>query len=982
MKLRKYAVICYILALAMILPLSSMAATTISAEFTAPGYAEPYIDGLGEASALSIDLEHVVGEVLNIKVTDSRTGKVWETNPIFAGGDKAGTTESKSNELHSQMVLTYTYDKNGSADKLADVGYMASATTEATFNSYQESVVKNQLTIYYILDNGELLDYYVDPQADELEVNAVPADRSVVGYKIIYGFGDRNAPLYPMMITAARMNEFIEKVQVFAEDGTLDEAATEKMKETLLKKYRLVSYQGMLDDIEKKVKRKKTDAEKTALREQLEEELDEYVAEYPIILTEDLYELYTDAISTTRNKKLLISYWETCGYTRNDLDYDHMSVGYVSNSGGVGFDIPVEYVIEGNTFRATIVTSEIVTPAEVGITRLNFLPGFGAADDTVIDGYTLVPDGCGTLIPINAEDQRQTGYQVPIMARHRDEALSQNGRDYSEIPYYETTILPVFGQKQDDNAFFCIVEEGYEFGNIVAYVADRFTKYNSAFAAFFPTVTDDIYYSSGSTSGIKMFPKVEIAEEELVIERKVNKETGEVTIEEKVKTVVNNYCRLPASNLSLRYSFLSGDKADYVGMAEYYRLYLMNTYGMEKMEATDATAFYVDLYGIMDKKVSYVGFPINTKYALTTFEEAEEIVGELFSLGIEDLTVRYVGMINGGLQQRYAGNFKVERNLGGKSDYKEFIANMDALGVNVYPDIDVAHVYQDRLFDGFSPDNDTAMTLGKQEAIIFDTNISTGKKDLLNDSEYYHPRWIVSPKVYEELFDEIQSNLEDFDNMHVSFGTLGYKLSSDFDLDMIIDRGQSARVTADQLRQLEDAGYDILVERGFAYTLPYVTTVLDIPMTSSFFSVAEYDVPFVQLVIHGLIEYAGEPLNVTQDVQYNILKCLEYGAGVYARFMYEDDSVFQSTYFLNLYSMNYKNWMDEAKTIYNAVNEAIGDVQNQFIVDHERLAENVYRTTYEGGKQVIVNYNTADVTVEELGVTICARDYVVIGGAN
>ena len=52
------------------------------------------------------------------------------------------------------------------------------------------------------------------------------------------------------------------------------------------------------------------------------------------------------------------------------------------------------------------------------------------------------------------------------------------------------------------------------------------------------------------------------------------------------------------------------------------------------------------------------------------------------------------------------------------------------------------------------------------------------------------------------------------------------------------------------------------------------------------------------------------------------------------------------------------------------------------MVNHERLAPNVYRTTYENGKQVIVNYNTVDYLVEELGVTVAARGYYVTGGAQ
>ncbi len=982
-KIRKYAVICYILALAMILPLSSMAITPMKEQFVAPGYADPYIEGAGKSSPLSIEVDHIPNERLNIKVTDSRTGKVWETNPVYTGGDKASTTEDKKKELHSQILLTYTFDKNGNADRLADIGYMSSATSVGKFNSYEESVVKNQLTIQYVLDNGDLLDYYVDADAQTLEVNQIPAGRSVVGFRVGYGFGDKNASLYPVMITESRMNEMLDRIEIKGEDGTIDEAATEKMKKNILSKYRLTTMEGKLEEIERQVKRQKTEEDKKKKRKELEDQLNNYLAKYPVLEEENIYELYSDATSTTRNKKLLVSYWASIPYTREDLDFDNQMIGYEKSAGGVSFEIPVLYMIEGSTFRATVLTSEIDRPAEVGITRLDFLPGFAGADDTVLKGYTLVPDGSGSLVPINSEDQRQTGYQVAVMNRQKDEGLSMNSSNMRDIPYYEYTLMPVFGQKQDDNAYFCIIEEGYEFANITAYVADSFTKYNTAFVSFFPIVTDDIYYSSGSESGITMFPKVKVEEEKMSIKYTRDPDTKEVSTEEVVKKTVSNYCRLPASNLSVRYAFLSGDQANYVGMANYYRTYLMNTYDMEKRTnfGEDMT-FYADLYGIIDKKISFAGFPINRKFALTTFDQAEEIVQALFDNGVKDLKLRYLGMINGGMNQRYAGNFKVEGNLGGKKGYQNFLTKMESLGVEVYPDIDVTHVYQDRMFDGFDPNDDTVMTLGKTQSIIFDFNIATGIKDPRSDSRYYHPRWIISPRLYEDLFDTLQEKLDKFGNKHISLSTLGSKLSSDYNEDMIIDRGQTARVVADQLKQYQEAGYDMIIEKGFVYTLPYVSTVLNIPLTSSMFTVEMYDIPFVQLVLHGLVEYAGEPLNLTQDVQYSILKCLEYGATVYGRYMYQPDTVFQNTYFLNLFSLNYKSWMDETKAVYTAVNEAIRDVQGQFMVNHERLDPNVYRTTYENGKQVIVNYNTVDYFVEELGVTVAARGYYVTGGAQ
>ncbi len=983
MKLRKYAVICYILVLAMILPLSSMAITPKDEQFVAPDYVDPYIEGANGDSALSISLEHVQSESLNILVKDSRTGKVWESNPIFTSGDKASLTEDKRKELSSQLILQYTYDKNGDAGSLADVGYVSSAATTGKFTSIEESIEKNQLKIEMILDNDQLMDYYVDDSADSPVPNKVPAGRKVVGYRVTYGFGDEDASLYPEMLTQTRMDELLERVTVLDEDGKFDEAATEKMKKNILSKYELITIEGEKQDIERQVKRQKTDAEKASKRKELEKDLKTLIEDYPILEEEGLYRLYSDATTTTRNKKLLLSYWQTASYTRDDLDYDNEETGFEKEANGLSFNIPVEYVIEGNTFRATILTDEIEYAPEVAITRLDFLPGFGGADDTVEEGYTFVPDGSGALIEINSPDQRMTGYQVAVMNRQKDEALSMESTNIRDIPYYEYTILPVFGQKQDDNAYFCIIEEGYEFTNITAYIADSFTKYNTAFVSFFPTTTDEIYYSSGSSSGIAMFPKVEVEEEKLTTVRKEDKKTGKVTKEKVLKEIVSNYCRLPATNMSVRYAFLSGDKANYIGMAEYYRTYMMNTYDMTKRtDVSKDMTFYADIYGIIDKKVSFAGFPVNKKFPLTTFDQAEIIVNALKDNGVEDLNVRYLGMVNGGLKQTYANKFKVESNLGGKKGYKDFLAAMDELGVSVYPDIDVTHVYQDKMFDGFSGTDDTVMTLGKTQSIIYDFNIATGLKDNNEDSRYYHPRWVVSPRMYEELFDSLQKKMDAYGNKNVSLGSLGSKLFSDYNEECLIDRGQTARLIADQLRQYRDDGYDIIVEKGMAYTLPYVSTVLNIPMTSSKFVVESYEIPFVQIVLHGLVEYAGEPFNLTQDIQYTILKCLEYGATAYGRFMYEEDDVFQNTYYLDLYSLNYEHWLSETQQIYKAVNEAIGDVQTEFIVNHERLADNVYRTTYEGGKQVIVNYNTEEYVCKDLGVTIAARGYYVTGGAQ
>ena len=46
------------------------------------------------------------------------------------------------------------------------------------------------------------------------------------------------------------------------------------------------------------------------------------------------------------------------------------------------------------------------------------------------------------------------------------------------------------------------------------------------------------------------------------------------------------------------------------------------------------------------------------------------------------------------------------------------------------------------------------------------------------------------------------------------------------------------------------------------------------------------------------------------------------------------------------------------------------------MIDHQKLAENVYKTTYEDGGSVLVNYNTYDVRVD--GVLVEALDWAVV----
>ena len=947
MKAKRVALICYILIAAILIP---AAAGGLGADlaydkegivqdiYVAPDYIEPYVEGLGN-SRLSMEVIYEPTVSLDIVITD-HYGRQWHTNPVFAFGEKS-TNEERLKRTSSQLVARIVNGTLSDAFEWARDGQ----ETEQTYFSHEESIVKEQIDFDYTYDaNGNLV--------------------SVIVY---YGFGAVRQLVYPMQITETRMEEWCAKL--VNEDGTPNESAQRRLRN----KYQLFDLEKQREAYERNLSRIEDQKQREAKAKEYAEALDKLVAQYPVLLTDNLYVIYPGSATTPYLRSQLADMWKEVGYTRADLELDHEFAGYVPEIAEMGCVIPVEYKIEGNTFKVSVLTDKIVTTKSTYITQIDLLNCFGAGDDSTTVGYTLVPDGSGAIIEHNTKDIRYTSYTVSLMDRLRDEGLTQE--KIRDLPYYEQNILPVFGQVQDDSAWLAIIERGYETAAVNATVADTFSKYNTAYVSFYPIVKEEITYASGFQSFINMYTSVTVKEIEIVKEYDPETKTY-IDIENLVK---NTYGRFPQTDLVVRYCFLSDEDASYSGMARYYRNYLEKTYGLTRLTPDDPEniPFYADLYGIIRKKVSYVGFPVEVKYALTTFDQASEIVDAFREHGLESIKLRYLYTANGGAKQTIANKFKVEGKLGGSKGFKEFLAEMAEKGVQVYPEIDILHVYKDQMFDGFSPDNDVVMTLGKVKSVVIGKNLATGYIDRDVEKTYYQPHWPLSPKVYSKVFAKLFNAYSKYDNYNIALGSVGSVLTSDFEKDMIIDRTQTSRVIVQELQKYSSEGYNIIVNTGYSYTLPFVSAVMEFPMGSSQLTIETYEVPFAQMVWHGYVEYAGEPLNKEQDFKRTVLKCLEYGATVYGRYMYAEDDVLQNTIYQGIYSAHYANWLEDTAAIYKEVNAILGSRQTQFIQNHERLAPDVYVSTYEDGTQIVVNYNLEDFRDPVTGKTVAALGYLV-----
>jgi len=673
----------------------------------------------------------------------------------------------------------------------------------------------------------------------------------------------------------------------------------------------------------------------TAILDKIEDEVerDAMKARFEYFEDEDVYRrrelVFQSNIALEKTLNLL----EEIGYTEEDLAADNEAAGLVEEAANKpNFVIPIEYRLDGDNFLVTVVGEDLEENESYPISEIHLLGLFGAANEFK-DGYIFIPDGSGALIQLNNEKvnfqpylEKVYGYDNALHVRERRE-VSQDIK------------LPIFGLKQDDQAFLAIIEQGDAIAHIGADVAGRVNSYNSVNARFRLRERARVTLTGGEQStNITMFQEEGYRE-----------------------------------NLSIRYAFLVDDQADYSGMASYYRDYLIEKGALTQLEPADATPFYLELVGSILKRKTFLGIPYQSVEDVTTFSEAEEIVSALYDAGVQNIKLRYSGWFNGSAKHKIPKKVKVDSAIGGKKGLEEFNEFLQEKDINLYPDVAFLNVERKSL--GFSPIREASRRVDRQSAIQYPFSPSSFRRDMSKI-----PSYVLSPRKLSGVVEGFADDYADLNIGGLSLRDMGNELNSDYREKDVVNREQAKVIVQEQLGELENQFSDLLVEGGNAVALPYADHVVYAPSDSSQFNITDQSIPFYQMVIHGYIDYAAAPVNISpdQDINHHLLKALETGANIHFKWMYADSSVVKETEFDDLFSGNYQIWFDQAVEMYHEVNEALNEVRTEKIIAHEELSDGVFKTTYSNDKSFIVNYNNESVQVDD--TTVEARGYAIREG--
>ncbi len=474
-------------------------------------------------------------------------------------------------------------------------------------------------------------------------------------------------------------------------------------------------------------------------------------------------------------------------------------------------------------------------------------------------------------------------------------------------------VIPAFGIKHGESAFVALIENGDAVSFINADKATSVSEYNKVYPSF--NITPVIYENN----------KLYISKAEAT------------------------------EKISLCYRFLSGKNATYSGLASACREQLIrnSVLSTKTVEVTDYLPFYLTLTGAARDSFGM----IKHLKKLTTFEQAQDMLIRMKNKGINNVCVRYRGIFGGGTDSKDIKNASILTRLGGADKLSSLYDYITAQKMSLYIDINLLSSSE-----SFSSGN--AQSIKK-------TDITYTPDSMLYKYMESEPKERRFRNISElsSVVSTVVNNTRDYSFSGYCLSDAGSYLYSDFSNGGLLREAASQEIIK-AISPLS-TGYSTMTETGNFYMLKNIDSVINIPLKASVRESGAYvSVPFIQLVLHGTVDYAGEAVNTSINKEELLLKCIEYGACPHFEWNYESTGDTETDVFY------YDNTINNAAEFYTEANTVLNDLRDARMTDHYEIDDGVFCTEYDTGSIIYVNYTDSDFTV--LGAVVEARSFIRI----
>jgi hypothetical protein len=659
----------------------------------------------------------------------------------------------------------------------------------------------------------------------------------------------------------------------------------------------------------------------------LNDDKDQLLADYPELTKIKLWVLRTT--SPEFMKEEAEESFKKAGYTMEDFVEDSMRYELKGGAVKPAFSIMLRYFLDGRSLVVNVPFDKIGFRAAYPITQLALLPFMGSGNISD-SGYMLVPDGSGSLIYFNNQKQNQVPYNINVYgwdeAMPRDAVISDN-----------KALFPAFGVHKNNAALFCVIEEGSAYASVRADVSGRNSSWNCVYPVF-----DMVHGALMNIAGRNQ------------------------------RAVYLYEAALPeGENITLRYTPCA--EPGYMGMAKEYRSWLMEKYPvLQNRRVTGGIPTAVEIIGAVNKTQHRLGLPMDLPLKLTSYKETENMLKDFAGFGWKNLHVKLNGWFNRSVEHTVPTKVKLIKTLGSKKDFERIVSAAEQNNFSLYPEVDFMFMRDVKAFSGFSLYSDAARFVNRERVQRYPYSfIWFGERKMWGKLNY-----LARPVATQRMISNYQKQAKNYKINNIAFRNMGSKLAGDYHERRHITREASMLMRQKKFEELYQSNNKMLVQSGFVYAVPWASIVTDMIITEHSFGITDTSVPFLPIVLHGLVPYSGRAINLAEDYTKNLLKTIESGAGLHFSFMTEETAELQETKFRQFYANEYGKWAGDADTLYKRFNADFGHLYNQLIVDHVILSPDVTITEYEDGTRVVVN--ASDNAYSYNGYNLNADSYVVL----
>ncbi len=585
--------------------------------------------------------------------------------------------------------------------------------------------------------------------------------------------------------------------------------------------------------------------------------------------------------------------------------------------------IPIAYTITETGIKAEILFDLIEENGTSTLSSIELLPMFGAAraED---DGYLFIPDGSGAIIEYSGMYDCFPDYQEEVYG-----ADSSVDLDLRMLSKSEGVRMPVFGAKVGSDAYFAIISSG----DAVAKINATNSKSSYSLASVWPS----FYYRELDEVGLMSKDSVS-------------------------RAVRLTDPQIAAENPIVQYNLLSGEDANYSGMAELYRDYLVDTYELQRLGSQNV-APVLQAFGKTYSEESFFGIPIDKAVAATTLEDVSSMYESLKAQGVNSPKFFLYGFHKGGYQNKYVSKFGVDGKLGGKSDLKSLINTVGS--GNVYMAYDLLHDYN---YSGLFADSKYVAALNKITILKQNGMISTGAWKGTISWKLIANKALL--KYGSKLVDSFDSDL----GCGIVFENMGTEVYNDFDEKNHADRDEYVNTYMQLNKAASDKGLNVGSDGANIYMVASADIMNEVPLTSSNDLLFTKSVPFYYMVLHGYANISSKPLNGVADVDASVAMCAQFGIMPTYRVTAVESSELKNSNLNFLYNTGFSHWEKAIAEDYALINSISEGLSDKVIVSHNYIGT-LSVTEYENGVKIVYNESATE-TVDFEGKSIAPRTVV------